>query len=249
MLIIPVLVIFFLENGLTMAEVLILQSLFSIAIVLFEIPSGYFSDIIGRKLSIIAGCILSFAGFTVYSFSYGFWGFLAGELILGLGASFISGADSALLYDSLAYIKKERSYTKMEGRVTSIGNFSEGLASIAGGFLALISLRTPLICEAVIIFFAIPIAFTLFEPPRNKLNNSEGNFRSILKIVKYSLHDHAEIKWLILYSSLVGASTLTIVWFIQPYLKSAGLPLALFWYCMGYTAIFSWYFFPEFLQV
>ncbi|MEA3378974.1 MAG: MFS transporter [Nanoarchaeota archaeon] len=103
MLIMPIIVLFFQENGLSIKEVLLLQSFFSIGIILFEIPSGYFSDVIGRKTTIIFGCILEFIGFSVYSFSYGFIGFLIAELILGLGSSFLSGTDSAIIYDGLIH--------------------------------------------------------------------------------------------------------------------------------------------------
>ena len=245
MLIMPIIVLFFQENGLSMCEVFILQSVFSIAIVVFEVPSGYLADIVGRKISIVAGCILAFAGFAAYSLSYGFWGFLIAELFLGFGSSFISGADSAMIYDTLLETGREDEYKKMEGRMMSVGNFSEGIAGLVGGFLALVSLRTPFYFEAAVTFFSIPVAMSLVEPARHKLDNSEGSFKSILRIVKYSLHDHAEIKWLIIYSALVTVSTLTMVWFIQPYLKLVGLPLALFgvvWAALQFSVgIFSFY--------
>lgn len=228
MIFIPIIVLFFQENGLSMQDVLILQAVFSVGVIIFEVPSGYFSDIIGRRISIIFGCSLGFIGFVIYSLSYGFWGFLLAEFILGFAMSFISGADSALVYDSLLQLGQENEYKKIEGRLRSVGSFSEGLASILGGFLAVISLRLPLVAQTVIMFFSIPVAFSLVEPPRKKLDSSENQFLNILKIVKYSLNDHAEIKWLIIYSALVGASTLTMVWFIQPYLQMVGLPLALF---------------------
>lgn len=243
MLVMPIIVLFFQENGLSMKEVMILQAIFSIGVVIFEIPSGYFSDLIGRKTTIIWGLILGFLGYMVYVVSYNFWGFLIAELTLGLGASFISGTDSAIIYDSLVQIKKEAEYKKIEGRMLAFGNFSESLASIAGGFLALISLRTPFYVEAIFIALAIPIAFTLVEPARKKYQETEGNFKEILKIVKYSLHGHPQIKWLIIYSGIVGSSTLTMVWFIQPYLKDVGLPLMLFglaWAILNFSVgIFS----------
>jgi len=46
LLIMPIIVLFFQKNGLSMKDILLLQSVFSISIVLFEIPSGYFSDVI-----------------------------------------------------------------------------------------------------------------------------------------------------------------------------------------------------------
>jgi len=245
MLVMPIIVLFFQENGLSMCEVFILQSVFSIAIVVSEVPSGYLADVIGRKVSIVAGCILAFAGFAAYSLSYGFWGFLIAELFLGFSSSFISGADSAMIYDTLLEVGSEDEYKKIEGRMLSVGNFSEGVAGLIGGFLAVVSLRTPFYFEAAITFFSIPVALSLVEPARHKFDNSEGSVKSILRIVKYSLHEHAEVKWLIIYSALVTVSTLTMVWFIQPYLKLVGLPLALFgvvWAALQFSVgIFSFY--------
>ncbi len=135
MLVMPIIVLFFQDNGLSMKEVLILQSIFSIAIVLFEIPSGYFSDVMGRKNTIIIGLILGFLGHMTYVVSYNFWGFLIAELVLGLGSSFISGTDSAIIYDTLAQINKKEEYKRIEGKMLAFGNFSESMASIIGGFL------------------------------------------------------------------------------------------------------------------
>jgi MFS family permease len=228
LIVMPIIVLFWQENGLSLKEIFILQAIFSLAIVLFEIPSGYFADLVGRKKSIIIGSTLGFIAIAMYAFSYSFFSFMVAEIIAALGSSFISGADSALIYDTLLAQRKEKDYKKIEGRMLSIGNFAEGSASILGGFIALSSLRTPFYVQAIIVLISIPIALTLVEPKRHKLDNKEGNFKAITKIVKYSLHSHPEIKWLILYSAVIGTSTLTMVWFIQPYLKLVGLPLYMF---------------------
>lgn len=245
MLVMPIIVLFFQDNGLSLTQILLLQSIFSLAIIIFEIPSGYFSDVFGRKLTIVFACIVSFLGLSIYTFAYDFFTILIAEILLGIGSSFLSGTDSAMMYDSLVELKQVDKYQKTEGRMTSIGNFSEGLASILGGFLAVISLRTPFVVEAAISFFTIPIALSLFEPPRHKLKAKQNAIKNIMKIVKYSLHDHKEIKWLILYTGFVGASTLTMVWFIQPYFNLVGLPLSFFgitWAALQFSVgIFSLY--------
>lgn len=228
LLIMPVLILFYQENGLSMTRVLILQSVFSVSLVVFEAPSGYFSDVVGRKSSLIVGSVAATVGWIVYVFAYGFWGFLVAELIMGMGMSFISGTDSAILYDTLADEGREGDYLKTQGRLSSIGNFSEAGGAIVGGLLATISLRTPFYAQAALVAMTIPLALSIVEPQRTSLQNAEGSLRGIVRIVKYSLHDHGEIKWLIVYSSLVGASTLTLVWFIQPYFKLVGVPLVLF---------------------
>ncbi len=237
MLIMPVIVLFYKENGLSMAEVLLLQALFSVVIVVLEIPSGYFADLIGRRISIIFGGIGGFLGYLIYAGSYGFWGFLVAEIFLAVGASFMSGADSALLYDSLAEIGKKDDYKKYEGRFGSISNFSEAVASIIGGALAVISLRTPLYYESIALFLSVPLSFTLVETARQAINISESKIKSLAKIIKFSLHEHKEIKWLIIYGGIISSATLTMVWFIQPYFVLVGLPLV--WFGLAWAALMT----------
>lgn len=228
MLIIPVIVLFFQENGLTLSQVFLLQSLFSIAVIAFEVPTGYLSDRFGRRTSIIIGCTLGIIGHFTYVLGTGFWGFLTAEVLLGFGASFLSGTESALLYDSLRDIGRITEHKRIEGRNTSLAMVSESIASVLGGALALVSLRFPLYCEAVIMLTLMPIALSIVEPDRQTLSAKGNPFRDMLRLAKYTLHDHNEVKWLSLYSAAVGASTLTMVWLTQPYFQKAGLPLAYF---------------------
>jgi len=244
-LIMPIIVLFYQDNGLTMTEIFWLKSVYSIGIVAFEIPSGYFADVWGRKKTLIVGTLLTTFGFSVYGFSSGFWQFLVAELVLGIGQSFISGADSAMLYDSLKFDKKEKEYTKYEGRVISVGNFSEAIAGIFGGLLATISLRTPFIAQAIVAAIAIPAALTLVEPPSNLRNRIKG-VNDILNVLKFTLIKHSRLRNFILFSSLIGAATLTFAWFIQPFLIEIKMPLPLFgvvWTILnltvGFASIFS----------
>ena len=95
MLFMPIVVLFYEDNGLEMRHVFILQAIYSVSIVALEIPSGFLADAMGRRKTIIIGTVLGTLGFATYSFSYGFVGFLIAEIILGIGQSLISGADSA----------------------------------------------------------------------------------------------------------------------------------------------------------
>lgn len=229
MLYMPIIVPFYKANDLGMHQLLILQSIYSVSIVLLEIPSGYFADVLGRKNTIIIGSILGFLGFLTYSISYGFVGFLIAEVILGFGQSFISGSDSAMLYDTLKEAEKEKEYSKYEGRVISMGNIAEAAAAIIGSLLTIISIRTPYYFQTGIAFIAIPAAFLLYEPHRMELKN-KMNFKDVLGIVKYALVDNKTLKWNIIYSSIIGASTLTMAYFAQAYFIEAGIQVTNFGY-------------------
>ncbi len=227
MLFMPIVVLFYQENGLEMKEIFLLQTIYSIAIVILEIPSGYLADVLGRKHTMIIGTIMGFFGFVCYSFSYGFWGFAIAEIILGIGQSLISGADSAMLYDSLLVMGKADKYMKYEGRIISAGNFAEAIAGVFGGLLATISLRTPYYAQTLVALIGIPAAILLIEPERHgKLVNAK--FKDIIGIVKYSLIENIKLRWNIIFSSVIGASTLVMAWFVQPYFKLIDLPLSMY---------------------
>tara|TARA_B100001758_G_scaffold95679_1_gene81738 strand:- start:839 stop:1987 length:1149 start_codon:yes stop_codon:yes gene_type:complete len=223
MILMPIIVLFFEKHGLSLTQIMILQATYSFTIALFEIPSGFFADIYGRRLSLFFGSILTFLGYLIFSFYSGFNEFFIAEIFLGIGGSLISGADSALIYDTLLELKKDEDYTKIEGKNYGIGNVSEGLAGVLGGFLAVSSLELPVYIQTFVLFFSIPLSYSLVEPKSSyKLAKS---FKSILLVVKETFFQKNRLKWYILYSSAMGIGTLSIAWFVQPFLMEIDTPL------------------------
>lgn len=223
MILMPIIVLFFEKHGLSLTQIMILQATYSFTVAFFEIPSGFFADIYGRRLSLFFGSILTFLGYLIFSFYSGFNEFFIAEIFLGIGGSLISGADSALIYDTLLELKKDEDYTKIEGKNYGIGNVSEGLAGILGGFLAVSSLELPVYIQTFVLFFSIPLSYSLVEPKSSyKLAKS---FKSILLVVKETFFQKNKLKWYILYSSAMGIGTLSIAWFVQPFLMEIDTPL------------------------
>ncbi|MEJ2154910.1 MAG: MFS transporter [Desulfobacteraceae bacterium] len=227
-LVMPTIVLFYQNLGMGMQEIFLLKSIYSVVIVVFEIPSGYCADAWGRKKTLVAGSVLGTLGFVIYSTNTLFAGFVAAELILGLGHSLISGADTAMLYDTLKSEHKATAYLKHEGRITAGGNFAEALAGITGGLLATISLRTPFMAQVAVAASAIPAALLLKEPALNTLRDRQLSFRTLITSAHNAITRHPTLPWVLLLSSFTGTATLTYAWLVQPYFKAAGLPLALY---------------------
>jgi len=82
MIVMPIVVLFFQENGLNLKEVMILQGTYSFMVAAMEIPSGYLADVFGRKNTLLTGSIFCFFGFLIISLSFSFWYFIIGEIIL-----------------------------------------------------------------------------------------------------------------------------------------------------------------------
>ncbi|MGL4227676.1 MAG: MFS transporter, partial [Tannerellaceae bacterium] len=64
-LVMPVIVLFYEKNGLTLQNIFMLKSVYSIAAVALEIPSGYLADVWGKKKCLLTGSILFFIGYLV----------------------------------------------------------------------------------------------------------------------------------------------------------------------------------------
>jgi len=241
MLYMPIVVLFYESNGLEMKDIMLLQAVYSIVIVILEIPSGYLADVWGRKRTLILGAIMGTAGFAIYGISYGFKGFLIAEVILGIGQSCVSGADSAMLYDSLLEKNQAKKYTKFEGKITSLGNLAEAAASLVSILLVTISLRTPYYGQIVVAFFAVPAALTLREPSRHKVLVNRS-FREILDISKFALFGSQLLRRNILFSAFTGCATLTMAWFAQKFFKFNDIDKVYFpilWAALNLTVAFA----------
>ncbi|MGQ1787211.1 MFS transporter [Saccharicrinis sp. GN24d3] len=217
----PILMLFYKDMGFSDRESFQLKAFYSIAIVIFEIPSGYLADVIGRRKTLIFGSILGTLGFLVYATTSGYYWFLIAEIILGIGQSFVSGADSAIMYDSLKSAGREREYVKFEGRNFTVGNYSEALAGIIGGALAAINMRYPFIFQTAIAFMAVPASIMLVEPTRSGKRKKPG-FRDILSVVWFATVKNSKLRYNLLFSSILGTATLTMAWIYQLYLNDIG---------------------------
>jgi MFS family permease len=238
MLMMPVIVLYFTELGLSMHDVMLVQALFGATMVAFEIPSGYFSDVLGRRRTMIIGATLTWSGWILYAFVHGIWGVLSAEIVLGIGFSLISGTDSALRYDTLLEMGHPERSMQEEGRQISMANFSESAAAIIGGLLAGVSLLTPLIVQAAL-FTALPVLAWLLTEPQVHMQRRRASVRDMWDIVHGATFRDPEIRMALIMGSIIAAATLTNVWMVQPIMASVGVPTAAFgviWAVLNATA-------------
>ena len=225
LIVLPIFSLYLQENGLSVQQIFYVQIFFAIALIVVEIPSGYFSDFFGRKQSLILAAVFGFSGQAVYFWAQSFNGFLLGEFFLALSAGFLSGTDSALLYDTLKDEGREEDYITYEGRILSLRTASESIAALLSTVLLLFTdFHGLFFAEMVIMFALIPIAFSI-KIPKHKQQKPQKN---ILQIARFAVHENKKLRYLNLYGAVLSASTLTFVWFAQPFWKSVHTPIIYF---------------------
>ena len=222
MLYIPAVKLFYAENALTDYDLFLLHGIYSFVIFLIEIPSGYLADVWGRKKTIAAGMLFGVVGFGVYSLSYGFWGFLLAEIALGIGQAFVSGSDSAILYDTLLEQEKTDKYIKFEGSITGTGNLAESLAGLVFTLLAYESMRRYYYIQILITSIGLIAAIFLVEP-KSHISRVKASVKSVLSVVKGTLWKNPQLSRYIILSSIIGFASLSMAWFAQIFLYDAGV--------------------------
>ena len=227
---IPILTLYFQDRWLSMSEIMILQTIFSVLIVVFEVPSWYLSDIFKRKYSLVIAAILSTIAMIWYYFANNFWHFVVIESILWISASLVSGADVAYMYDELLSQKKEKYFTKINGMYDALLRASEWIWSVLGWFLATISFKVVILAEVFATFLSIFTSLSLKEHKKNIKKEDRLKAKEVLKFV---FKDNDKIKYLIWFYAFLGSSTLVFLWLAQPYWKNMWLPLVYFWIYWG----------------
>src|SRR3989344_3248955 len=103
---------------------------------ILEIPTGAIADYIGRKHSIALGALVVAVAALVYGSVAEFEIFLLGEFLFAAAMALISGADEALLYDSLKEAGREEERKKVFGRANSFHLLGMLVAAPIGSFIA-----------------------------------------------------------------------------------------------------------------
>lgn len=131
------------------------------ATLLFEIPTGSFADVYGKKTSVVVGSFVTLIGLGFLAFGSSFAAFATGFILMGIGQAFRSGAESALLYDWLSSIGREHEYIRHQSRLRAAFVAIDILSGSAGFLLFALNVRIPFIISFAAMVLVIVVQITL----------------------------------------------------------------------------------------
>lgn len=235
----PVIVLFWQDNGLSMTQIMLLQSLYAFTIVILEIPTGYFADIVGRKHSLVLASCFYLVGMLIYSVGEGFFIFLAAELMLAFTSALISGSDVALLFDTLRESNSEEQFKRIWGHSLFLGILGIAVANVLGGFIGAVNMRWTFFAAVPFAIGMLIIAALIREPRRHKLVIQKGYISELLHVVRSSLITNRRLRWLIIYAGIVYAFNQAALWLYQPYFQISGVDIFYFGLIFASFQIFA----------
>lgn len=239
----PILTLYLLAKGCSFTEIMLLQSISAITQVMFEVPTGAVADKHGRKVSILLAAAIWAISLFIYIIGKSFIVFVLAETIFSLGASLKSGADSALIYDSLAAVNKENEYQKIEGKARSFALYAQAIGSILAGFIYEINMYLPMAVSIVFMIITFIIILFFHEPPvwKEHQHESSNYYKQILDSGKYILK-HEKLKAIILFCMVFYVFYRAGFWYYQPYMESVNIPVKYFgiiFFLFNITAAFA----------
>ncbi|MCL2758454.1 MAG: MFS transporter [Alphaproteobacteria bacterium] len=176
----PIIVIYMAQVLGSYALAMSLFAITQISAAALELPTGVMSDKIGRKWTGVAGAMCGFLGVLCYAVGMNFSVFVAGAILLGLSAAFISGNDDAMLYDTLKQVGAPEDFHKHKGRTGSLDQAALGISAfIASGIILIWGLHATVIATLVPLFLGIIVAILMREPSVN--SRIEQNIYAHLK--------------------------------------------------------------------
>jgi len=213
--------------GLSLTQILLLQGIMSIVMVAMEYPTGYVSDRIGYRAALTIAAVLGMAGWGGYTLATTFGQVLGAEILLGISLAFISGSDSALLYETLKAEDKELLYARHQGRMSGFAQGGEALGAVFAGVFYAYAPLLPFILQVGVWLLALLLTRTMVEPPR-EITSPVSHLADALRSARYALWDNRRLRALILLNAALGLASFYPVWLIQPYMRHSGVPLAWF---------------------
>ena len=159
----PVFFLYF-NQFVSLAEVIQLSALYYFSVCICEVPSGYFSDRVGRRLTLLLAGTGFVVAYCAFIFASGFLLLAIGQFFLAFGIAMMSGTDTAFLYDSLLALEKQEQYADIEARGQKYGFAALSIACLAGGISGMIDLRLPYLLSLIGAIWMIWLAWHFTEP-------------------------------------------------------------------------------------
>jgi len=148
-------------RGLDLFEVGSLMGIYSLTIVLLEVPTGGLADAIGRKrVAVLAYSCFVVAG-SVILFAFSLPLFLAGFILNGIGRALSSGAMDAWFVDALQAADPEVDLQPALAKAGTYTLLSLGVGTLLGSYIPRLFEGLPADGSAVLTPYSMPIPFAI----------------------------------------------------------------------------------------
>lgn len=237
-LLVPVLSLLLIDKGASLSNISIIMGIYSLTVVVLELPTGILADVIGRKKIFCASLIVSLLGYSVILIGHGMTFLCIGIIFYGCSRALSSGSFDALFIDSYIETFGKDKLHKITVRLSVLDSLGLSLGALTGGVLPKFSQNLildigtfdlNLIAEILLIIIVLLLSVVFI------LENSKSEIKKNISLKVHmkgsSLYvmKNKTIKCIFISAFATGFFLLTIETYWQPHFTSLLPDNSMYW--------------------
>ncbi len=214
---IPIWIVYY-QSKVTVEQISILVAVGYAVQVFSELPTGAFADLFGKRVSISAGLLVGAVAYCLFPFAESFTHFLLLSGLVGFSDSLLSGANEALLYDSLKQDDREAEFPAIMAHIGVLYQIGLIISTILGGMLYQPHTSAPFLFYGVSMLIGSVLALWLKEP---LVDSEKFTLRNYARQIKWGAHEafkNSRTRLISTFYILVGSITWTCALYFNSYM-------------------------------
>jgi len=198
-------ILFFIQNGLSLLQIGLLESIFHGTSLLCEIPSGMLADRFSYKTNLYLARLASIVSSILILFGQGnFWIYALAMMVSAWSYNFDSGTSTAFLYDSAVEAGQKDRYLQISSFLSGVAEVTRTLGTVVAGFFIHGALAWTYLIAIGLSFLSIILIYFMKEPMAKREKNEVLTFKMIVQQVRKEWQEKPVLFYWMLTYQLVG---------------------------------------------
>ena len=198
-------ILFFIQNGLSLLQIGLLESIFHGTSLLCEIPSGMLADRFSYKTNLYLARLASIVSSILILFGQGnFWIYALAMMVSAWSYNFDSGTSTAFLYDSAVEAGQKDRYLQISSFLSGVAEVTRTLGTVVAGFFIHGALALTYLIAIGLSFLSIILIYFMKEPMAKREKNESLTFKMIVQQVRKEWQEKPVLFYWMLTYQLIG---------------------------------------------
>ena len=198
-------ILFFIQNGLSLLQIGLLESIFHGTSLLCEIPSGMLADRFSYKTNLYLARLASIVSSILILFGQGnFWIYALAMMVSAWSYNFDSGTSTAFLYDSAVEAGQKDRYLQISSFLSGVAEVTRTLGTVLAGFFIHGALAWTYLIAIGLSFLSIILIYFMKEPMAKRGRNEVLTFKTIVLQVRKEWQEKPVLFYWMMTYQLVG---------------------------------------------
>ena len=198
-------ILFFIQNGLSLLQIGLLESIFHGTSLLCEIPSGMLADRFSYKTNLYLARLASIVSSILILLGQGnFWIYALSMMVSAWSYNFDSGTSTAFLYDSAVEAGQKDRYLQISSFLSGVAEVTRTLGTVVAGFFIHGALAWTYLIAIGLSFLSIILIYLMKEPMAKREKNEVLTFKTIVLQVRKEWHEKPVLFYWMMTYQLVG---------------------------------------------